>query len=96
MDQATQQNAAMAEQSTAAAHSLSQEADRLSALVARFQIGGDAARLQAIARTMQAAVAPAPPAPRPAAPRVAKVSAGVAAAARKPDLDAHDKGWEEF
>ncbi|WP_038359211.1 methyl-accepting chemotaxis protein [Bosea sp. UNC402CLCol] len=96
MDQATQQNAAMAEQSTAAAHSLSQEADRLSALVARFQIGGDAARLQAIARTMQAAVAPATPAPRPVAPRVAKVSAGVAAAARKPDLDAHDKGWEEF
>ncbi|MDX3807876.1 methyl-accepting chemotaxis protein [Bosea thiooxidans] len=101
MDQATQQNAAMAEQSTAAAHSLSQEADRLSSLVARFQIGGDAARLQAIARTMQAAITPstaaASAAPRPAAPRSAKVNGSAAAAtARKLDLDTRDTGWEEF
>jgi methyl-accepting chemotaxis protein len=39
MDQVTQQNAAMVEVSTAAAHSLSQETDDLSRLISRFQIG---------------------------------------------------------
>ncbi|MFC5394267.1 methyl-accepting chemotaxis protein, partial [Bosea vestrisii] len=38
MDQATQQNAAMAEQSTAASQALAQEADRLAALVAYFSL----------------------------------------------------------
>ncbi|MCA0418453.1 MAG: methyl-accepting chemotaxis protein [Proteobacteria bacterium] len=90
MDQATQQNAAMAEQSTAAAHSLSQEADRLSALVARFQLGGDVAKLKAISQTMRAAVASAP---RPAAPR-AKAYNGGAATGSKPA--ARDDGWAEF
>ncbi len=100
MDQSTQQNAAMAEQSTAAAHSLSQEADRLAALVSRFQLGGDVAGLKAMARTMQAAAAPAP---RKAAPPVARpvarpvaAAAGGGASARKPDMSAHDKGWAEF
>ncbi|CAH1673338.1 HAMP domain-containing protein [Hyphomicrobiales bacterium] len=98
MDQATQQNAAMAEQSTAAAHSLSQEADRLSALVARFQLGSDVAGLKAMARTMQAAIAPSvPAAPRAVAPRPARASASSApVAARRADLDPRDKGWEEF
>ncbi len=40
MDQVTQQNAAMVEESTAASHSLAQEADVLAASVARFRIGG--------------------------------------------------------
>ncbi|MNE76870.1 methyl-accepting protein IV [compost metagenome] len=39
MDQVTQQNAAMVEQSTAASHSLAQEADSLAASVARFRTG---------------------------------------------------------
>ena len=39
MDQTTQQNAAMVEQSTAASHALAQEADTLSGLMRRFQIG---------------------------------------------------------
>jgi methyl-accepting chemotaxis protein len=50
MDGATQQNAAMAEQSTAATQSLTHEAARLSDLVGRFRIGGatcDARRLSA-------------------------------------------------
>ncbi|MBX5160662.1 MULTISPECIES: HAMP domain-containing methyl-accepting chemotaxis protein [unclassified Rhizobium] len=41
MDQATQQNAAMVEQSTAAAASLSSEAGRLRDLVSQFQLDGD-------------------------------------------------------
>ena len=39
MDQVTQQNAAMVEQSTAATHSLSQETEQLSGLIGQFQIG---------------------------------------------------------
>nr|WP_303705632.1 methyl-accepting chemotaxis protein [Brevundimonas naejangsanensis] len=38
MDQVTQQNAAMVEESTAASHSLAQEADVLAASVARFKV----------------------------------------------------------
>jgi methyl-accepting chemotaxis protein len=40
MDQLTQQNAAMVEQSTAAAHGLAQESDALLALVSRFHTSG--------------------------------------------------------
>jgi methyl-accepting chemotaxis protein len=39
MDQVTQQNAAMVEQSTAASHSLSLETTQLSSLISQFQIG---------------------------------------------------------
>jgi methyl-accepting chemotaxis protein len=41
MDQVTQQNAAMVEQSTAASHSLAQEAEALTGLIGRFQVGRD-------------------------------------------------------
>ncbi|MGX5735110.1 methyl-accepting chemotaxis protein [Bosea thiooxidans] len=95
MDQATQQNAAMAEESTAAAHSLSQEADRLAALVSRFQVGGDVGGLKAMARTMQAAIAPAAAAaPRAVAPRARAYAGGGTAV--KHDAESRDRGWEEF
>ncbi|MDW9792929.1 PAS domain S-box protein [Sinorhizobium meliloti] len=42
MDQTTQQNAAMVEESTAASHRMSQEADALHALLRQFRIGRDA------------------------------------------------------
>ena len=41
MDQTTQQNAAMVEQTTAANQALSQEADRLADLVARLRLGAE-------------------------------------------------------
>ena len=41
MDQVTQQNAAMVEQSTAAAHALSSEAGELERLIGRFQVGAE-------------------------------------------------------
>jgi methyl-accepting chemotaxis protein len=44
MDQVTQQNAAMVEQSTAASHSLTQEAEELMGLIARFQTGAPVAQ----------------------------------------------------
>ncbi len=44
MDQMTQANAAMTEQSTAASHSLAAEAEELDGLVGKFALGGDATR----------------------------------------------------
>ena len=84
MDQVTQQNAAMVEQSTAASHSLAQEAESLAGSVARFQIGAVAAP----ARTA---------APRPANRTVtAMKTVGHGGAARKPQPVASEEGWEEF
>ena len=42
LDKATQQNAALVEESTAASHSLANESERLSAVVGRFSMGGEA------------------------------------------------------
>ena len=68
MDQATQQNAAMVEESTAASHAMAREADALHALIRRFRLAGNAqpaqrapavsapasvAQLHAMARTMR-------------------------------------------
>jgi len=50
MDQVTQQNAAMVEESTAASHSLAQEADVLAASVARFKVAQGANGVAAPAR----------------------------------------------
>ena len=44
MDQVTQQNAAMVEQSTAASHSLAEKADELARLVGEFKLGQEGAR----------------------------------------------------
>ncbi|WP_202311202.1 methyl-accepting chemotaxis protein [Mesorhizobium sp. L-8-10] len=88
MDQVTQQNAAMVEQSTAASHSLAQEAGQLSRLVAKFTLGADAARpaqAQPVAR-MQ-------PAAKPVA-ALKTVSTGRGSAALAPQAD--PDGWEEF
>ncbi len=54
MDQTTQQNAAMVEESTAASHSLAQEAEALANLVRRFRIA-EAARETSIVRARRVA-----------------------------------------
>ncbi len=86
MDQVTQQNAAMVEQSTAAAHSLAQETSTLAHLVGRFQV--TESNVQPIVR---AATVPAPksrPALKATALKViAKQSMSAATAAKE---------WEEF
>jgi methyl-accepting chemotaxis protein len=61
MDQVTQQNAAMVEQSTAASHSLAGEAEDLARLVGRFQTGG--------ADSLQPVAAYASTSPKPKATR---------------------------
>jgi methyl-accepting chemotaxis protein len=86
MDQVTQQNAAMVEQSTAASHSLTQEAEELSRLVNRFRTGEEPL------------AAPAPPTrrphgqPNPVAAQKRRVAAAFSgSAALKTDED-----WQDF
>jgi methyl-accepting chemotaxis protein len=69
LDQMTQQNAALVEESAAAAQSLKDQAVRLSDVVQQFRIGHDEGRAVAMAPTLSApAAAPAPaPARAPAA-----------------------------
>ena len=92
MDQVTQQNAAMVEQSTAASHSLSQDAEALQASAARFKvsdgIAGTAARVSAPRRA-------SPPAPV-RTPHMAAALKTVGRGGAAPKVEADAEGWEEF
>jgi methyl-accepting chemotaxis protein len=85
MDQSTQQNAAMVEQSTAASTSLAQEAMKLRDLVAQFQLQGGVSTQAAVLRQTSRAMAQPVASPRNAARPVARAASGSASA-----------GWEEF
>ncbi len=64
MDEMTQQNAALVEESTAAAHSLEEQSGELNRLMGFFQVGNQAAKTAvAVSRSTKAA----PPVKRPAA-----------------------------
>ncbi|PZU21853.1 MAG: methyl-accepting chemotaxis protein [Shinella sp.] len=100
MDQVTQHNAAMVEETTAASMTLKDEAERLRTLASRFHISGGqmsagqgSAALRDTAATMRAATSPRParveaPAPRPAVRAPARAAAAATAAATD--------SWEEF
>ncbi|MFN3549218.1 MAG: methyl-accepting chemotaxis protein [Mesorhizobium sp.] len=94
MDQSTQQNAAMVEQSTAAAVSLGREADAMAELVGRFEIGGGHHQAPAYRHDNVRALQPSPRR-APQAHRTG-VSAGQSAAARKIEPAREPDGWEEF
>jgi methyl-accepting chemotaxis protein len=85
MDQMTQHNAAMVEQSNAASRSLAGEAEQLATLVSRFNVSG--AAVVPIAKAKDRRKTPAAT-PRPA-PAAARKSAGMAATATAED-------WSEF
>ncbi|WP_428426454.1 methyl-accepting chemotaxis protein [Pararhizobium sp.] len=87
MDQGTQQNAAMVEQSTAASHALAKEADGLFSLLSQFKVGeASQGRLAAARQDAKPVASPA----RAMANRVAKAfSSNVAVAANR-------DSWEEF
>ena len=87
MDQVTQQNAAMVEQSTAASHSLAQEASALSGLVSRFRIG------ETPAEPTSRRSPPAPPVSPTVRPR-AYASGAATAAVLAPAPS--DDDWTEF
>ncbi|MGR6431358.1 methyl-accepting chemotaxis protein [Rhizobium sp. PAMB 3174] len=89
MDQTTQQNAAMVEQSNAASNSLAQEAMRLRDLVGQFQIDGIAAAQSSALRQVAHVMAQAPARPAYSAPARRATASGGAAVAVKDD-------WQEF
>ncbi len=95
MDRMTQQNAAMVEESTAAARSLAAEADELSAVVSRFQLNNG----RAVSRTTTRATAPArpkAPAARRPAPPVAQGNLAVKAVPAPASATETDEDWTEF
>ena len=104
MDEMTQQNAALVEESTAAAHALEDQSGELNRLIGFFQLSGQA---------MQASIAPRPAAARPAAKPVtpakriaAKPAAAPARSAKPQERDTApsptartnggDQDWAEF
>ena len=94
MDQVTQQNAAMVEESTAASHSLAAEADELARLVNQFKIGDVPASAPAAhARPAPAKPKAARPAPKPAAPAP---RASMPAPAPMQPQPAGADDWDEF
>ncbi len=89
MDQVTQQNAAMVEQSTAASHSLAGEAEALTRLISRFEIGEPAP-----VETANRAVRRPAPAQAPTRPSGGYATRG--ALALKPQSRPEEDGWDEF
>ncbi|WP_374573350.1 methyl-accepting chemotaxis protein [Phenylobacterium sp.] len=85
MDQVTQQNAAMVEESTAASHALAGEAEELMRLLGKFQVGESGARPRSSR----------PAAARPA-PKASAKPAYASAAATATKLAPEAEGWEEF
>ena len=89
MDQVTQQNAAMVEQSTAASHSLAREADELARLVARFKVGGAPAQPASRAEASR-------PQAKPVVQLKNSGGRGQQAVAAAPAAHADEDGWESF
>jgi methyl-accepting chemotaxis protein len=83
MDQVTQQNAAMVEESTAASHSLAQEAEALWTVVGQFRVGEGTAANQAPAR-------------KPAARSTVAVARPMAVSGNLALKASAEPGWEEF
>jgi methyl-accepting chemotaxis protein len=104
MDQGTQQNAAMVEETTAASHALATEAAALANLLAQFKLAGSAGRQAGFAAPRPAPVAarkpairPATEAARPAASPARALGNKIAAAFNaKPAAAAAGGDWEEF
>jgi methyl-accepting chemotaxis protein len=105
MDQATQQNASMVEESTAASHSLSQEASQLSGLVGQFQIGrvsGNASMRRELQKAAPHAFRPPAKAPGAGAPRAEMRKSVPQPARATPKAVVNGApaggaaGWEEF
>ncbi len=98
LDQVTQQNAAMFEETTAASHALTREAETLTRTMGRFQTGQGKGRPSAEVMTPSfqsrraPAAAAAPSAPAPAPAKMAAAAGGGQSSASFDD----DDGWDEF
>jgi methyl-accepting chemotaxis protein len=93
MDQTTQQNAAMVEESTAASHSLAQEAEKLTSLIGQFKIG-EMSSAPSRASARKPASAGRPP-QRPSRPAARPMVRGNTALAMHAEAVA-EESWEEF
>jgi methyl-accepting chemotaxis protein len=91
MDQVTQQNAAMVEQSTAASHSLAQEAEELGNLIARFEIGAGS-KVVPIGKP----AAPKASGPQRLVQALKNAGGRAVSAVRKPSPAVAEESWEEF
>ncbi|NTH14253.1 HAMP domain-containing protein [Agrobacterium rhizogenes] len=87
MDQTTQQNAAMVEESTAATNRLAEEATNLARLIARFKLGGASSAPRAVGQDSRPVASPARALGQKIAGAFGGGRASTAAAA---------KDWEEF
>jgi dihydroxyacetone kinase len=98
MDQATQQNAALVEESAAAADSLKTQAQQLVGAVAVFKVGGhEASNAPALAASpiaARSAVRPARPAARAALPLTGKPAHSPTA--ELPRRTGTDDDWQTF
>lgn len=74
MDQSTQQNAAMVEETSAAARNLTSEVDMLANQAEQFQVGGQAGRPATIRQPATPAAAPVPARPKGSGTKKAYVS----------------------
>ncbi len=93
MDQVTQQNAAMVEESTAASHALAHETQELSRLISRFDLGELESASKAPARAAhRAAPTPSRRAAAPATAHATRGNAALAVAVAEPDAES----WDEF
>jgi len=91
MDQVTQQNAAMVEQTTAASHALASEAKELARLVGQFKTGAAAPP-----PATRKPVAPAALPKKPRVPAVAPAGKFVAVAKHRAAEPATSVSWDEF
>ena len=96
MDQVTQQNAAMVEQSTAAAHGLAQETGELARLTNYFQVGEERQAPSNVEPMRRPVRKPAPPAPSRPAKAVAAAGRRSMPPATPPAAATGTDGWEEF
>ncbi len=96
MDQVTQQNAAMVEQTTAASHSLSREAEALAESMSRFNVGAAASRTPSSAAAASPMRAPARAVPARSAPVLQLRASGRGGAAPHVETALAGDGWEEF
>jgi methyl-accepting chemotaxis protein len=93
MDQMTQQNAAMVEETSAASQTLAHEGQELSRLISRFKVGGAAGtRVQRSPASALRAVR----APSPAPQRAARSTGGGRAAVALAQDATAPESWEEF
>ncbi|MBX9937137.1 MAG: MCP four helix bundle domain-containing protein [Burkholderiaceae bacterium] len=110
LDQVTQQNAALVEESAAAAASLNHQAQQLVQAVAVFKLGqheratqmpgaprsAPAPRQPTLPRSSTATAVPAKAVPRPVAPKVAPLARPVAPALGRSASKSNDDDWEQF